>query len=43
MSSPTFSGPTLYILTGPTGVGKTAYTIELAQRWQVPIISADSR
>ena len=43
MSSATFSGPTLYILTGPTGVGKTAYTIELAQRWQVPIISADSR
>ena len=43
MSSANFSGPTLYILTGPTGVGKTAYTIELAQRWQVPIISADSR
>ena len=43
MSSPTFNEPTLYILTGPTGVGKTAYTIELAQRWQVPIISADSR
>ena len=43
MSSANFSGPTLYILTGPTGVGKTAYTIELAQRWQVPIIAADSR
>ena len=43
MSSANFSGPTLYILTGPTGVGKTTYTIELAQRWQVPIISADSR
>ena len=43
MSSPNFSDPTLYILTGPTGVGKTAYTIELAKRWQVPIISADSR
>ena len=43
MSSPTFSSPTLYIVTGPTGVGKTAYTIDLAQRWQVPIISADSR
>ena len=43
MSSPTFDEPTLYILTGPTDVGKTAYTIELAQRWQVPIISADSR
>ena len=43
MSSANFSGPTLYIVTGPTGVGKTAYTIELAQRWKVPIISADSR
>lgn len=43
MSSPTFDEPTLYILTGPTGVGKTAYTIELAQHWQAPIISADSR
>ena len=43
MNSPTFSSPTLYILTGPTGVGKTSYTIGLAQRWQVPIISADSR
>lgn len=43
MSSPTFNSPTLYIVTGPTGVGKTAYTIGLAQRWQVPIISADSR
>jgi tRNA dimethylallyltransferase len=43
MSSATFSSPTLYILTGPTAVGKTAYTIELAQRWHAPIISADSR
>lgn len=43
MSSLTFNSPTLYIVTGPTGVGKTAYTIGLAQRWQVPIISADSR
>lgn len=43
MSSATFSSPTLYILTGPTAVGKTAYTIELAQRWNAPIISADSR
>ncbi|MBQ3734383.1 MAG: tRNA (adenosine(37)-N6)-dimethylallyltransferase MiaA [Bacteroidales bacterium] len=43
MSSPTFDGPTLYILTGPTAVGKTACTIELAQRWHAPILSADSR
>jgi tRNA dimethylallyltransferase len=43
MSSPTFDAPTLYILTGPTAVGKTACTIELAQRWHAPILSADSR
>ena len=43
MNSPTFDRPTLYILTGPTAVGKTAYTIELARRWQAPILSADSR
>lgn len=43
MSSPTSDGPTLYILTGPTAVGKTACTIELAQKWHAPILSADSR
>ena len=43
MSSPTSDVPTLYILTGPTAVGKTAYTIGLAQRWHAPILSADSR
>lgn len=34
---------TLLIVTGPTAVGKTAYTIELAERLDTPIISADSR
>ncbi len=43
MNLTNFSSPTLLILTGPTGVGKTSYTIELAQRWQIPIISADAR
>ena len=33
----------LIILTGPTGVGKSAYAMELAQRLSTPIISADSR
>ncbi len=43
MNLASFKSPTLLILTGPTAVGKTSYTIELAQRWRVPIISADSR
>lgn len=43
MNSATFNTPTLLIITGPTGVGKTAITIKLAQSWNVPIISADSR
>ncbi|MDR2232174.1 MAG: tRNA (adenosine(37)-N6)-dimethylallyltransferase MiaA [Tannerella sp.] len=34
---------TLPVLLGPTGVGKTALSIELAQRLGSPIISADSR
>lgn len=33
----------LTVLAGPTGIGKTDLSIELAQRWGVPIISADSR
>jgi len=37
------SDRTLLIVTGPTAVGKTAYTIELAERLGTPIISADSR
>ena len=34
---------TLLVLLGPTGVGKTALSIEMAQRLGSPIISADSR
>ena len=33
----------LIVLLGPTGVGKTALSIELAQRYGCPIISSDSR
>ena len=36
-------GKTLIVITGPTGVGKTAAAIELAQRLQCDIINADSR
>ena len=31
------------VLAGPTGIGKTDLSIELAQRWGVPIVSADAR
>ena len=34
---------TLVVITGPTAVGKTALTMELAQQYGVPIINADSR
>lgn len=34
---------TLVIILGPTGVGKTALTIEIAKRLQTEIISCDSR
>lgn len=37
------SDRTLLIVTGPTAVGKTDYTIELAERLGTPILSADSR
>ncbi|MEG2178474.1 MAG: isopentenyl transferase family protein, partial [Bacteroidales bacterium] len=33
----------LIVIEGPTGVGKTAYSIELAQKLQTEILSADSR
>lgn len=33
----------LIVLTGPTGVGKTALTLEIAQHYNIPIINADSR
>lgn len=35
--------PTLIILLGPTGVGKTDLSIALAQRLACPVVSADSR
>jgi tRNA dimethylallyltransferase len=34
---------TLVVITGPTAVGKTALTMQLAQYYGVPIINADSR
>ena len=34
---------TLIILSGPTGVGKTALSLRLAAHFQTPVISADSR
>lgn len=43
MNIQTFPNRTLLVLTGPTGVGKTDYTISLAEQYNVPIISADSR
>jgi tRNA dimethylallyltransferase len=35
--------PTVYIIAGPTAVGKTAIAIELARRLDTEIVSADSR
>ena len=35
--------PTVYIVVGPTAVGKTKYAIDLAQQLQTEIISADAR
>ncbi len=39
----TFPKRTLLVLTGPTAVGKTEFTISLAERMRTVIISADSR
>lgn len=39
----TSSKPTLVVIVGPTGSGKTAVSIELARRLGAPIISTDSR
>ncbi len=33
----------VFVLTGPTGVGKTAVAVALAKKYQLEIISADSR
>ena len=35
--------PAIPVLTGPTGIGKTAYSLEIASRLNAEIISADSR
>lgn len=35
--------PTLIVLLGPTGVGKTALSLDLAEQLNSPVISADSR
>ena len=35
--------PKLVVILGPTGVGKTKKSLELAKQWGCPIVSADSR
>ena len=35
--------PKLVVILGPTGVGKTEKSLELAEQWGGPIVSADSR
>ena len=35
--------PTLIVLVGPTGVGKTAVSLQIAQHLNTPIINVDSR
>ncbi|MBS1584814.1 MAG: tRNA (adenosine(37)-N6)-dimethylallyltransferase MiaA [Bacteroidetes bacterium] len=37
------TSPTVYVIAGPTAVGKTAIAIDLAKRLHTSIISADSR
>ena len=37
------SAPSIVVLTGPTGVGKTALALELAEALRTDILSADSR
>lgn len=43
MNLPIFPNRTVLVLTGPTAVGKTEYTIGLAEQLGSPILSADSR
>ena len=35
--------PTLVVILGPTGVGKTELSLRLAEEYGCPIVSADSR
>ena len=37
------SAKTLFVITGPTAVGKTALCLDIAQHFGIPIINADSR
>jgi len=37
------SKPTLIVITGPTAVGKTALTLDIARHYGIPVINADSR
>ena len=39
----TYIQPTLLVLTGPTGVGKTELSLRLAEHFGCPVVSADSR
>ena len=41
--SPTPSKPTLCVLTGPTAVGKTELSLQLAEQYRTAIVSSDSR
>lgn len=41
--SQSHDNPTLVVLVGPTGVGKTELSLSLAKRLKSPILSADSR
>ncbi|MDR0844504.1 MAG: AAA family ATPase, partial [Tannerella sp.] len=34
---------TLLVLLGPTGVGKTALSLQIAEKYHAPVVSADSR
>lgn len=37
------SSPTLIVLVGPTGIGKTELSLQLAEKYHTSIVSADSR
>lgn len=43
MSHPSDHKPTLVVLTGPTGIGKTELALTIAETYRTDIISADSR
>lgn len=37
------SKPTLIVVVGPTGIGKTEITLTIARKFNIPVINADSR